>query len=173
MNGLSYRLEQEPKIAQRVRRFSLTRLLLSVLTLAALGVPVAHAQLLADVMVTTAIQSQFNSAVSLPRGTMRASGAGTAELLARVDDAAAWTDWEVYTLGGVVTGLSNAAFHEVSTAYAVAGYFEQQRSERQRVGPAANETHTRVVYVGEAGDLRLLYFIRTAQEVVWLTARGR
>lgn len=158
---------------QRPQRPATARALLLGLTVLALAAPAAHAQLLADVMVTTAIQAQFNSAVSLPRGTMRAMGAGTAELLARVDDAGAWTDWEVYTLGGVVKALSSAVAHEVSTAYAVAGYFEQQRSERTVAGPMGSEAHTRIVYLGEAGDLRLLYFIRSGQEVVWLTARGR
>ncbi len=167
MTGLRHRLEQE-----HGKRLAMARPLLIGLMLLAFAGPTAHAQLLADVMVTTAIQAQFNSAVSLPRGTMRAMGAGTAALMARVDDASAWTDWEVYTLGGVVMGLSSAVAHEVSTAYAVAGYFEQQRSERTVAGPTGNETHTRIVFLGEAGDLRLLYFIRTGQEVVWLTARG-
>lgn len=173
MNGLHHRLKREQWKQAQGKCLAKARPVLIVLALLAFAGPTARAQLLADVMVTTAIQAQFNSAVSLPRGTMRAMGAGTAALMARVDDASSWTDWEVYTLGGVVMGLSSAVAQQVSTAYAVAGYFEQQRSERQVAGPTGSETHTRVVYLGEAGDLRLLYFIRTAQEVVWLTARGR
>lgn len=133
----------------------------------------AHAQLLAEVMTVTAIQAQFNSAVSFPRGTLRATGAGVNAMVQRIEGSAAWTDWEAYTLGGLATGLAGAIDHQVSTAYAVAGYFERSRSQHTAQGPAGPETHTRIVYTGPEGGQRLLYFVRAGQEVVWLTARSR
>ncbi|HET9026651.1 MAG TPA: hypothetical protein VFN07_03895 [Trueperaceae bacterium] len=135
--------------------------------------PAAHAQLLADVLMTTAIAAQFDSGVSFPRGTMRAVGTGVNALVARIPGSSNWTDWEAYALGGVVTALAAAKVHEVSTAYAVAGYFESERSETAASGPLGPETHTRIVFVGDDGTSRLLYLIRAGQEVVWLTARAR
>ncbi|HRN17958.1 MAG: hypothetical protein WC972_07320 [Trueperaceae bacterium] len=135
--------------------------------------PAAHAQLLADVLMTTAISAQFDAGVSFPRGTMRAVGKGVDALVARIPDSGAWTDWEAYALGGVVVALAGAKVHEISTAYAVAGYFEQERTERAVSGPQGPETHTRIVFVGEDGSQRLLYLIRAGQEVVWLTAKAR
>lgn len=147
-------------------------------TALALAVPlgfghVAQAQLLAEVMTVTAIQAQFNSAVSFPRGTLRATGAGVDAIVARIAGGADWTEWEAYTLGGVATALAGAIDHQVSTAYAVAGYFEQSRADHNVQGPLGPETHTRIVYVGPVGGQRLLYFVRAGQEVVWLTARSR
>src|SRR5690554_4980708 len=109
----------------------------------------AQAQLLAEVMTVTAIQAQFNPAVSFPRGTLRATGAGVEALLRRVEGAAAWTDWEAYTLGGVAVGLAGAIDHQVTLQYAMAGYLEKSRSQHNVQGPAGPETHTRIVYAGE------------------------
>ena len=148
----------------------------AALTTVALALPlgaVAHAQLLAEVMTVTAIQAQFNSAVSFPRGTLRATGAGVDAIVRRIEGSSAWTEWEAYTLGGVATGLAGAIDHQVTTAYAVAGYFEQSRSQSTVQGPTGPETHTRIVYAGSEGGQRLLYFVRAGQEVVWLTARSR
>lgn len=135
--------------------------------------PVARAQLLADVLMTTAIMAQFDTGVTFPRGTMRAVGDGVGALVARIPGASSWTDWEAYALGGVVASLGTAKVHEISTAYAVAGYFEKERSETTAQGPTGPETHTRIVYVADTGSTRLLYLIRAGQEVVWLTARSR
>lgn len=145
----------------------------SVFVATLLLLPLAHAQLLADVLMTTAIMAQFDSSITLPRGTMRAVGAGVDALVARIPGSSAWTDWEAYALGGVAVGLAGAKVHEVSTSYALAGYFEQERSETTVSGPQGPETHTRIVYVDDSGGQRLLYLIRAGQEVVWLTARPR
>ena len=154
----------------RLQRCWLAALALALVL--AFGAP-ARAQLLAEVMTVTAIQAQFNSAVSFPRGTLRATGAGVDVILRRVEGASAWTDWEAYTLGGVATSLAGAIDHQVSTAYAVAGYFEESRTQHTAQGPMGPETHTRIVYVSPEGGQRLLYFVKAGQEVVWLTARSR
>lgn len=132
----------------------------------------ARAQLLVDVMVTTAIAAQFDSAVRFPSGSLRAMGAGADAIRARVPDQAAWQDWEVYAARGIAAALQPAFVHQIATAYAVAGYFEQERSERAVSGPTGAETHLRLVFAGNDGT-RLLYLIRSGQEVVWLTARSR
>lgn len=160
----------QPPTLRRARGRAAGRTLLLAL---ALVLPAAHAQLLADVLMTTAIMAQFDSNISLPRGTMRAVGSGVDRLVARIPGSGAWTDWEAYALGGVAVGLAGAKVHEVSTAYALAGYFERERSETTVGGPQGPETHTRIVYVADDGAERLLYLIRAGQEVVWLTARPR
>lgn len=133
---------------------------------------VARAQLLADVLVTAAIAAEFDASVRFPSGSLRAVGAGADAIRARVPDQAVWQDWEVYTARGIAMALQPAFVHQIATAYAVAGYFEQERSERTVSGPAGAETHLRLVFVGDDGT-RLLYLIRSGQEVVWLTARSR
>jgi len=148
-----------------------SRTLLSVL--AAVGLlagawPAAHAQLLADVMVSAAISAQFDSAVRFPRGSLRAVGEGTAALRARVSDEGRWTDWEVYAARGIAAALQPAFVHQVATSFALAGYFEASRGEQV----VAGETRTRVVFDGADGE-RLLFVIRSGQEVVWMTARSR
>ena len=65
-------------------------------------------------------------------------------------------------------GLQNDYVHQVATAFALAGFFESGR-ETTTVGP---ETRTRIVFEGPDGGERLLYVIRTSQEVVWLTAHS-
>lgn len=131
-----------------------------------------QAQLLVDVLVSTAIAAQFDAAVRFPSGSLRAVGAGAEAIVARVSDHASWRDWEVYTARGIAANLQPAFVHQIATAYAVAGYFEQERSERTVSGVGAGETHLRIVFVGDDGT-RLLYLIRSGQEVVWLTARSR
>lgn len=157
--------------AKRLVRSALTACVLS--GAAALFGASAHAQLLADVLTTAAISAQFDSGVSLPRGSMRAVGDGVGALVARLPDSPKWTDWEAYVLGGVAVGLAPGVVHEIATAYAVAGYFETERSEQSVAGPQGPETHTRIVFVGDDGSSRLLYVIRADREVVWLTARAR
>jgi len=143
-------------------------LVLGVLGAAGVLAPVAHAQLLADVMMSTAISAKFDPSLHLPRGTLRAVGKGTEAIIARVPDRNRWTDWEVYAATGLLKTLQAGYVHNIETAFAVDGYFESGRTQ-QVVGP---ETRTHIVFQGSEGE-RLLYVIRTSQEVVWLTARSR
>lgn len=139
-----------------------------VLLVVAWLAPLAHAQLLADVMVSTAISTTFDPALRLPHGTLRAVGSGTEAVIARVADRDRWTDWEVYEATGLVKTLATGYVHNIETEFAVNGYFESGRTETT-VGP---ETRTHIVFEGPDGE-RLLYVIRTSQEVVWLTARAK
>lgn len=132
----------------------------------------ARAQLLADVLVTTAISATFDSSVRFPSGSYAAVGVGADALVARVPGAAAWTDWEVYVARGVAANLQTGFVHNVVTSFAVAGYFESERSETSVANGGASEVHTRIVFEGDAGE-RLLYLVRSGQEVAWLTARSR
>ncbi|MEJ2292703.1 MAG: hypothetical protein P8Y05_13470, partial [Deinococcales bacterium] len=89
-------------------------------------------------------------------------------VIARVPDRNRWTSWEVYEATGLVKTLEAGYVHNIETAFAVDGYFESGRTETT-VGP---ETRTHIVFEGPDGK-RLLYVIRTSQEVVWLTARSK
>lgn len=133
---------------------------------------VAAAQLLTEVMVTTAIMATFNSNVRFPSGSLSAVGADADRLIARIPGNADWTGWEVYTARGIAANLQDAFVHQVATAFAVAGYFEGVRSESNVAFGGQNERHTRIEFDGDT-DTRLLYVIRAEQELVWLTASRR
>ncbi len=129
---------------------------------------VVHAQLLADTLVATAIASQLYPSVQFPRGTLRAVEAPPS-LIARVPDAAAWTSWEAYTARGLGARLLPAHIHQLTNAFAVAGFFEASRSEV----PVGDEVHTRTEFAGPDGSRALLYVIRRGDDVAWLVARQR
>lgn len=159
--------------ALRERSWSGRRLLWCLLAVVGLGVaPLAGAQLLADVMVATAISATFDSSVRFPSGSYTAVGAGADALIARVPGSAGWTDWEVYVARGLAANLQAGFVHNVVTSFAVAGYFEIERSENAATHAGVSETHTRIVFDGPSGE-RLLYLVRAGQEVAWLTARSR
>ncbi|HZJ10417.1 MAG TPA: hypothetical protein VFD39_12025 [Trueperaceae bacterium] len=132
----------------------------------------ARAQLLADVLVSTAISATFDSSVRFPRGSYSAVGAGADALVRRVPGSADWTDWEVYVARGIAANLQAGFVHNISTSFAVAGYFQEDRSETDVVANGVTEVHTRIVFDGPSGK-RLLYLVRSGQEVAWLTARSR
>lgn len=144
--------------------------LLAMSLLAVLGR--AQAQLLADVLTATAISATFDSSVRFPSGSYSAVGAGADALIRRVPGSGAWTDWEVYVASGIAANMQAGFVHNISTSFAVAGYFEEERSESTVARPDGTEVHTRIVFDGAAGK-RLLYLVRSGQEVAWLTARSR
>lgn len=154
------------------QRRAITRLL-AALAVVALGHGVVNAQLLADVMVATAISATFDSNVRFPSGSLTAQGPGTTALIATVPGSDAWTDWEVYVARGVAANLQPAFVHNIATAFAVAGYFESERSETTVSTTAGPRVDTRVLFEGGDGTTRLLYVIRSDQEVAWLIARSR
>lgn len=141
-------------------------MLVLIMVVGMLSLSLARAQLLADVLTSTAIAAQFDSSVRFPSGSLRAVGPGLEALEARVPDRQAWTDWEAYAATGIATGLQAGFLHQVATSFALAGYFESERSE----SVVAGETRTRIIFEGDDGA-RLLFVIRVPQEVVWLTAR--
>jgi hypothetical protein len=144
----------------RLRAFCLT----VVLAVAGVG----QAQLLAEVMTVTAIASQLYPSMTFPPSSLRAVGAGTGPLIARVADASSWTDWEVFTATGFAAALEPAFVRDVELALLMEGFFRTETT----VTEAGAERHTRVVFV--EGDRRaLLYLIRSGPELVWLVARGR
>jgi hypothetical protein len=128
----------------------------------------AAAQVLVDVVLVPAIASQLHPVMSMPRGTMRAEGAGAVTLIARVPDSASWTDWEVYTASGLAATLAPAVLSGVERDFALAGLW---RSDSQET-VVGEEQHTRLTFEGD-GRRALLYVIRHDRTVVWMLARGR
>lgn len=131
--------------------------------------PTALAQTLAEVTLVAAISSELEPAVSLPSGSYRAVGAGTAPLIAKVPGAAQFKNWEVYTASGVVARLQPAFVGQLTTSFAAAGYFLSDQSETV----VAGETRTRYLFSDDAGATLLLYTLRTPENLVWLVAAGR
>jgi hypothetical protein len=132
------------------------------------GAPAALAQTLADVMLTTAIASDLYPAVRFPASSLRATGAGTAAVIARVPDAAAWTGWEVYTATGFAASLEPALVYGVERDLFVEGFERRETTTTQEAG----ETVTRVVFVHADGRRALLTTFRSARDLVWLVARA-
>lgn len=149
-----------------LRRLSLVAVLL-------LGAGTVHAQLLADVMVATAISATFDSSVRFPSGSLTAQGPGADALIASVPGSSAWTDWEVYVARGLAANLQTGFVHNVITAFAVAGYFESDRTESTTTTATGQQLRTHILFEGGDGTTRLLYLIRADQEVAWLIARSR
>jgi hypothetical protein len=137
--------------------------LLAVLVIA----PVARAQTLGEVMLVTAIMSELHPVRSLPSGSLRAAGPGAEALIARLPDAASWTDWEVYTATGVAARLEPGLVHNVETELAVAGFWRTSREESTQ----NDERHVRYLFEGDGRVL--LHVIRSGDTLVWLLARGR
>ena len=132
--------------------------------------PIAFAQTLVDVTVTTAIIAQLQGVtVQLPSGSLRAQGAGTAAVIARVPDAAAWTDFEVYTATGVAAALEPALLYGIERDLFMVG-FERAETTPSQLGATAV---TRVVFANPDGRRALLTTFRTGREFVWLLARSR
>lgn len=138
-----------------------------VAVLAALA-PVAAAQTLGEVTLVVAISSQLHPGVSLPSGSLRAEGPGAVDLIARIPDAASWTDWEVYTARGIAMALENAVVYGAERDLAVAGYFRTVHEERTVGG----DRHVRLEFEGHTGRA-LVYVIREPDALVWLLARSR
>src|SRR5690606_5110470 len=144
-----------------------------LVALVILGAGAVHAQLLADVMVATAISATFDASVRFPSGSLSAQGPGADALIDQVPGAGDWTDWEVYVARGVAANLQPAFVHNVTTGFAVAGYFESERTEATVTTATGPQVLTRILFEGGDGTTRLLYLIRTGQEVAWLIARSR
>lgn len=147
---------------------SVSRLVYGTLAVLVFLPGVAQAQLLGEVMTVAAISAELNPAVRLPSGSLRVVGTPPASLLAKVPDAASFSDWEAYTATGVAASLQPAHVHQITTSFAVAGYFLENTSERT----LGNETHTRYLYSDATGDAALLYVIRTPEEL-WLIAHAQ
>lgn len=128
----------------------------------------AHAQLLVEVALAPAIASQLFPPMTFPASSLRAIGGDTGPLIARVPDAAAWTDWEVYTATGFAASLEPAFVYDVERGLLMAGFFRESTTATD-VGA---ERHTRVVFT-DGAQRALLYLIRSGRELVWLVARGR
>jgi hypothetical protein len=150
------------------RRQVCWRALAGLAVVVAMAPASVQAQTLGEVVLVSAIASQLHPVASLPSGSLRAEGPGAVALAARVPDAGAWTDWEVYTARGLAALLEPALVHNVETELMVAGFDRVSRDESTVEG----ERHVRHVFEG-GGSRVLLYVIRGADSLVWLLARGR
>lgn len=128
----------------------------------------ASAQLLIEVTVVAAASAQLNPAIQLPAGSYRVAGNIPPGLLKKIDGGSGFRDWEAYSARGLAARLFPAHLHQLSNSFAMAGYFEQSRSERKK----GKEKHVSRVFVGDDGSKTLLYVIETADELVWFIGRG-
>ncbi|HEX7005460.1 MAG TPA: hypothetical protein VF168_14845 [Trueperaceae bacterium] len=154
----------------RSRKVSIPRIqrtLAAALILTVVG-GTACAQLLAEVVTVAAASAQLDPAIRLPSGSYRVMGQIPPSLLAKVEGAGAYGDWEAYTARGVAARLFPAQVHQLTNSFALAGYFQQSRSERT----VGDETHTRHIFADMEGGTILLYVIETPEELVWLIGRS-
>lgn len=149
-----------------------TRLLAALAVAATVGL--GQAQLLAEVLTTTAIAATFDSGVRFPSGSLRAVGQGVDVLVNRLPGSSQWGDWEAYVARGLAANLRPVFVHNVVTSFATGGYFEESRETRTAQGPAGTETQTKIVFVDMAGvGTHVLYVIEAANEVAWLIGHAR
>lgn len=127
-----------------------------------------HAQTLAELQLVMAASAQLNPALHLPSGSYRALG-DTQAFVNRVPGAAAFTDWEVYAATGLAARLQPGFVQQLSTSFAVSGYFLEEQQEQVH----GEETHTRYLFVDDAGARILLYTIRRPDDLVYLIAKAR
>ena len=128
----------------------------------------ASAQLLAEVVTVAAASAQLDPGIRLPSGSFRVLGQVPPALVAKLEGAAGYGNWEAYTARGLATRLFPAHMHQLSNSFALAGYFQQSRSEQQ----VGDEKHVKQVYAGSDGNTILLYVIETPTELVWLIGRS-
>lgn len=143
------------------------KMLRTTVTVALLAIgSLAGAQVLADVMLSTAIASQLYPGVHLPSGSLRAEGPGAATFVATLPDVSGFGSWEVYTATGLAANLEPAFVRNVTNAFAVAGLFESERSQRTIDGAV----HTRMVF-SDGTDEAILYVVAGNGVVTWAVGR--
>ena len=125
-------------------------------------------QTLAEVSLVAAITAELNPGISLPSGSYRAVGEGTAPIIAQVPGSESFTDWEVYAATGIAANLQPAFVQQLSTSFAVNGYFLTEQTERE----AGGAVHTKYVFDDGMGGTTLLYTIRSPDELIYLIAKG-
>lgn len=128
----------------------------------------AYTQTLAEVQLVTAIATELNPAIKLPRGSYRAVGEGTQQVISEVENADSYTNFEVYTATGITAALQPVFVQQISTAFAVTGYFIAEQTEKT-VGSAK---HTSYIF-DDGSSTALLYTIRTSKELIWVVAKGK
>lgn len=131
--------------------------------------PLALAQTLAELQLVTAITAELNPAIQLPRGSYRAVSGDLSAFTRQVPDAAQFSDWEVYAATGLAANLQPAFVQQLSTSFAVSGYFQSESSERT----VGDELHTRYLFDDGSGGQTLLYTIRRPGELIYLIAKRR
>ena len=128
----------------------------------------ASAQLLAEVTTVAAASAQLDPSIRLPSGSYRVLGQVPQSLLAKVEGGGGYGEWEAYAARGIAARLFPAHLHQLTNSFALAGYFQQGRSEKV----VGSEKHTRHVFQGTQGGTVLLYVIETPDELVWLIGRS-
>lgn len=124
--------------------------------------PLASAQLLADVLLSTAIMSDLMPGVRLPSGSFRAQGPGSERFVASLPDATSFDSWEVYTATGILANLQDAFVRDVANGFAVAGLFQSARAER------AIGSHTYTRYLFSDGEREaVLWVVAAERSVTW------
>ena len=131
-----------------------------------LALPVAASgQTLADVTLAAALASELYPGVRLPSGSLRAEGPGSIAFVAALPDSGSFA-WEVYTATGLISSLQPAFVREVVNAFAVAGLFEVERTERVVAGRA----HTRYRFSDGSRDA-VLHVVAADGTVTWAIGR--
>ena len=138
------------------------RLLIPLATACLAFAPLASAQFLADVLLSTAIMSDLMPGVRLPSGSFRAQGPGSERFVASLPDATAFDTWEVYTATGIVANLQDAFVRDVVTSFAVAGLFQSERTQRSIGG----YEYTRYVFSDGAREA-VLWVVAAERSVTW------
>lgn len=127
----------------------------------------AFGQSLVEITTVAAISSTLDASVRFPSGSFRA-GRGSDAIVARIADRANF-NLEVYVAKGVAARLQPAFVQQISTSFAVAGYF-LQGTQQSVVG---GETQTRYNFLDENGRKALLFTVQKGDELVFVFGKAK
>lgn len=124
--------------------------------------PLASAQFLADVLLTTAIMSDLMPGVRLPSGSFRAEGPGSEQFVRSLPEATNYRAWEVYTATGIAARLQDTFVRNVVTSFAVTGLFQADHSVRV----LGQHTYERYLFSNGTTDA-VLWVVAADEAVTW------
>lgn len=125
----------------------------------------AFAQTLVEITTVVAIQSTLFSNIKFPSGSFKA-GVGSQEIIARVPGGAKYK-WEVSVAKGTAARLHDAFVHQIATAFATNGFFQEDLKTQQVSG----ESRSLYTFKDDTGQTALLFVVRKGDELVFAVGK--
>jgi hypothetical protein len=125
----------------------------------------ALAQTLVEISTVVAVQSTLFTAIKFPSGSYKAA-AGSQEIIARIPNGAKYK-WEVSVAKGTAARLHDAFVHQIATAFASNGFFQEEQKTQQVNG----ENRTLYTFKDDLGQTALLFVVRKGDELVFAVGK--
>ena len=149
----------------------IARTALAALTALTLTAAPTLAQTAAELVTVATISSKLDSSIAVPAGTSFVSNPKFAqEFAAQLGaDATNYTDFELYVAKGLAKNLADAFVVKLETNFAAAGYYKSGSSAQTLNG----ETRIRSEFANDSGKTLLLYVVKRADGVYFLSAKKK